>query len=271
MKKVNKLKFLFFAVLMIIIITVKAQEQKETEKELADTVSVVNQEKIAKKKDFKNIIRYNLSNPALISPNFRVFGYERVLKNNQSFSINIGTFGLPKFFGSLGDSLKLLEKNQKDRGFHFSVDYRFYLKKENKYPAPRGLYIGPYYSINHMSRENKWSLNTENFNGDVKTKLGININTIGAEMGYQFVICKRLTFDFILLGPGVGFYSLNAKLDTSLSPDDESMFFQKLNDLLAEKIPGYDKVIQPAEFSKKGSFKTTTLGFRYLVQIGFRF
>src|SRR5690349_6564363 len=46
-------------------------------------------------KHYKNVIRYNLSGPILVSfDKYIVFGYERVVNGNQSFSINGGTVAL---------------------------------------------------------------------------------------------------------------------------------------------------------------------------------
>jgi hypothetical protein len=75
----------------------------------------------------------------------------------------------------------------------------------------------------------------------------------------------------ILMGPGVGFYSIKAEVDSDLDAAEEAEFFQKLNDLLADKIPGYDKVIEPGTFDTTGSFSTVDVGFRYVVRIGYRF
>jgi hypothetical protein len=47
--------------------------------------------------------------------------------------------------------------------------------------------------------------------------------------------------------------------------------FQKINDALASKIPGYDLVLSPGTFEKTGSMKTTSLGFRYVIMLGIRF
>jgi hypothetical protein len=228
------------------------------------------QEQIKKERALKNTIRFNFTGPFLFGPKYLVFGYECVIKNNQTISVSIGQFSLPKFGSIFSDTLQI-QKGFKDIGINFSLDYRFYLKKENKYAAPRGVYLGPYYSLNHLKRQNKWTLNTDTFDGEVNTDLILNIHTVGVELGYQFVLWKRLAIDLVLLGPGVGFYNIKTNLNTTLSPNDEALFFQKLNDLLAKKFPGYDLVIDTGEFQTKGSFKTTTLGFRYMINIGFRF
>jgi len=123
--------------------------------------SVTAQEQVSEEKDStkhvrKNIIRFNLTSPLIISKDYLVIGYERVIKENQSFSINVGQFALDGFSGRISESLELL-KNNDDKGFNTSIDYRFYLGQVNKYSAPRGVYIGPYYSYNHFERGNVWN------------------------------------------------------------------------------------------------------------------
>lgn len=218
----------------------------------------------------KNIIRFNLTSPMLFSKDYLVFGYERMLKENQSVSLNVGRFAMEKFGGNVSEELEL-KKNSKDKGLNLSLDYRFYLGSVNRYNGPRGVYIGPYYSYNSFSRENTWTLNTDSFQGSVLTDLSFNINTVGVQLGYQFIFWDRMALDLILIGPGVGFYGAKVKLDTDLSAEDEALFFDKLNEYLADKIPGYDKVISEGELSKNGSFDVTSLGFRYMIHLGYKF
>lgn len=219
----------------------------------------------------KNTVYMNATNPLLFGSKAFILGYERVIGKHQSISVNVGSMALPKFGkGSSTDSVSL-QKNSNDKGLHLSAEYRFYLRGENKHEAPRGVYIGPYYSYNHFSRDNSWMLNTSNFTGDVNTDLNLTINTVGVELGYQFVLWKRLSIDLILFGPGVASYQVKTKLNTNLDPDEEALFFQKLNDYLQDKIPGYNMVIKEGDFKKSGSTSTTSFGFRYMVNIGFRF
>jgi hypothetical protein len=74
-----------------------------------------------------------------------------------------------------------------------------------------------------------------------------------------------------MCGPGIGFYKLEASVNTNLSPDQESLFFEKLNAYLEDKLPGYDLIIDEGDFGRDGSAKTTTWGFRYMVNLGYRF
>ncbi len=225
----------------------------------------------AQPEDRKNTVRFNITNPLLFGGKAVVVGYERKLSSHQTLSLNIGRMALPAFgLGILSDSLSLTN-NSADRGFHLSTEYRFYLRNENKHEAPRGVYVGPYYSYNRFARSNSWSFISTNFNGEVTTDLDLGIHMVGVELGYQFVFANRVTLDLILIGPGLGSYSVKASLNTNLDPDEKSVFFQELNDYLADQIPGYNLVLDEATFRDSGSLRKTTFGFRYLINIGIRF
>lgn len=230
------------------------------------------QEKPKNYKNLKNTIRYNITNPIFFGTKSMVFGYERTLGKHQSMSINIGRSSIPKFFeiGPIGDSIKVIPGSN-DKGFNCSIDYRFYLQKENKYDAPHGVYIGPYYSYYFFERENSLEINTSNFNGSVVTDFIINTHTLGAELGYQFILWKRLALDLILIGPGLTNYNLKASINTSLDPNTQSELFQKIHDALSEKILGYNLVLKGNEFEKSGTERTNSIGFRYMINVGFRF
>ncbi len=221
-------------------------------------------------KNFKNSIRINITNPLIFGEKFNVIGYERVVNDYQTFSVGFGRFAFPKFSPLDIDSLRL-DRNYKDKGLNMSFDYRFYLMKENLHKAPRGVYIGPFYSYNYFQRTNSWELNTSSFVGEATTKLEMNMHSIGFQLGYQFIFWKRVSLDLILVGPSMWFFNLEANLTTTLSPEDESLLFETINDALNNKFPGSDLVIDGGSFKKKGSFRTNTLGYRYMFNIGFRF
>ena len=220
-------------------------------------------------RNFKNTVRINLTNPVLFSWKFNVMGYERVIKDYQTASINIGRTAFPTF-SYMADSLGLRDLYN-DKGFNFSVDYRFYLQNENKHRAPRGVYIGPYYSFNHFSRDIDWDVNTTTFQGDVTTSFNINANFIGFQLGYQFVFWDRMTLDMVLLGPGWWHFNLHSKFDTTLAPEDEEMLLDTLNELLKEKFPDAGFVFTGEGFDLKSSTTSDMLGMRYMINIGFRF
>ena len=231
------------------------------------------QEKVKEERVRKNTIRLNLTNPIIFGERSLILGYERTIGEHQSFSINAGLATLPKFnlINIEDDSLIQLNKSSKDKGFNITGDYRFYLASENKHRAPRGIYIGPYASHVFMGRENTWNLNTESFQGEVKTDFRFNMTAIGAQLGYQFIIWKRVALDFVLIGPSVAWYSLEAKLDTSLDPDDESALYAKIDEILQERFPGYTFVLDDVDFKTSGTTNTQSFGFRYTIHLGYHF
>lgn len=255
--KRSTLKLLFFLVCFLNVFHLLVNAQDSTKKE----------------KEFKNIIHINLTNPIIFGSRNIIFGYERNVNKHQTFTVNFGVASFPSLGLGASDSLKANSVSE-NKGFNFSVDYRFYLSKENKYNAPRGIYIGPYYSYNYFEKGHLWTLKSTNGGApvDVATETSLRFNTIGFEMGYQFVFWNRISLDLVLIGPGIATYNLKAGINTSnLSEADKAKFYEKLNEALADKFPGYAWAIDEEEFQTKGSTNTTSLGYRYVIQLGFRF
>lgn len=223
-------------------------------------------------KEYKNVIRYNLSSAVIFGVDKSViFGYERILGRNQSFSINIGANALPRLVEIVTDSFTL-SRDIKNTGTNLSFDYRFYLPKENKHSAPHGIYIGPFVSYNHFNRENGWLFRPNTASQqNITTKTELSIFTVGAEMGYQFVLWKRMTLDMLLIGPGISTYSLNAKIEGNLPEGQKPELREALKQVITQKFPGMNYVFADKELNASGNLGTTALGFRYLIHIGFRF
>ena len=223
-------------------------------------------------KAYKNVIHLNITNPMIFGERSIIVGYERVVGKHQSFSVNVGSTDFPSLDIISDDSLKA-NRITGQAGYHFSGDYRFYLAHENKYRPPHGVYLGPYFGFNQFEKDHSWTIKSTSggapFNVESKTKM--TIFTLGFQMGYQFVIWDRVALDLVLLGPGVASYDLKATLGTNLSQADREKFFEKLNEALTEKFPGYGWTVDSGEFERNGSTNTTSLGYRYMVQIGFRF
>jgi hypothetical protein len=228
----------------------------------------------SKVKPRKNVIRFNLTNPMFFGEKSLLVGYERVIGKHMSASINGGQASFPKADISVFDfdsTQIVLNKDYIDFGFTFALDYRFYLKKENKYNAPHGVYIGPYYSLTHFERENNWSMTSPLFTGNVKTNFNATIQMVGIEMGYQFILWKRVALDFILIGPGVTFYNIKTKINTQLDSDGTGELLNALKDALSNRVPGFSTLVEDMEFEKSGSTNTMSMGFRYVIHLGFNF
>jgi hypothetical protein len=223
-------------------------------------------------KRYKNVVRYNLSGALLFGiDNYIVFGYERVIGRHQSMSLNIGKAGLPKLFSIVTDSFSL-SKDRKNTGFNVSLDYRFYLAKENKYDPPHGLYIGPFISYNDFKRENDWnSLLGGSANQAISTSSELKILTIGGELGYQFVLWKRLALDLVLIGPGISRYDLKTEIGNTLSNAAKTQIQSAIKQIITQRFPGMNYVFSDKQFDKNGTIGTWDVGFRYLIHIGFLF
>jgi len=63
--------------------------------------------------------------------------------------------------------------------------------------------------------------------------MDFNLHMAGFELGYQFIFWNRLAVEMVLIGLGVGFYNIRAQAE--------------------------------------GSLTTSSIGYRYLVHIGFLF
>lgn len=218
----------------------------------------------------KNTIRINATNPMLFGPDFILLGYERVITKHQTASIGLGKIGFASFLGFDFDSIGITNQ-KKDKGYNFSFDYRFYLKNENKYGAPRGVYLGPYYAFNRFSRDITWELNTAGYSGEANTSFMVTANLVGAQMGYQFILWNRVSIDIILMGPGLWFFNLKSKFNTTLPFEDETLLLEKLNEMLKNKFPGSDLIIKGGSFEAKKNTSTASMGFRYLINLGIRF
>jgi hypothetical protein len=177
---------------------------------------------------------------------------------------------LPKLVSINTDSFSL-KKDNKNNGMNFSVDYRFYLGKENRYLAPHGVYIGPYYSYNKFTRDNQWSHQNSTTSNYINTHSVLNINTVGFEFGYQFILWKRLALDLVLVGPGYAIYNYKVSAETSLTQQQKDQLYDALQQLLEQKFPGMNYVMSDQHFDANGVIRTGSIGYRYIIHIGFAF
>ena len=103
--------------------------------------------------------------------------------------------------------------------------------------------------------------------------MSLKIQQIGFEFGYQFVFWKRFSIDLILLGPGVAVYKVKAEVGGDITDEERQLILEKLNQALKDKFPRYSASVRDGngEFEKKGTRSTTSLGYRYMINVGDRF
>lgn len=221
----------------------------------------------------KNVIRYNFTGALLFGfDKYIVLGYERVLSPKRSFSVNIGSAALPKLISVVTDSFETKKQGGR-KGYNVSIDYRFYLAKENKFAAPHGVYIGPYYSYNHFENEQLWERIKPSGGNNITTNSDLNIHTFGFELGYQFILGKHFALDLVMVGPGIGFYNYKASFagNTSLSAENKEQLYDALEQILEQKIPGMNYVFNDKKIDADGTLKTRDVGYRFIVHIGYAF
>lgn len=217
----------------------------------------------------RNVIKWNLT-PFLLFSNKNInIGYERVLSPYRSFSVNAGFFELPKM--ALLDTIRL-ERVTKKTGFNVSGDYRFYFKNRNKRMAPDGLYWGIYSSFYHTQfGMDVNAINNPDIQGYLSFGGKFNVLNAGVELGYQFVIKERLTIDLILVGPSLSLYNKELRLEGEINAEDYEEYLQALYDILVNIFPGFDQLLGEGFLKAKGATLSFGAGYRYMIQIGFRF
>ncbi len=217
----------------------------------------------------RNIIKIDLTSYWFYR-NAIVFSYERITKNqpNQTWSITAGYQQFPSS-ESYADTIRA-KRAFKASGIKIGAEYRFYLRKENRHLAPRGVFIGPYVSyhnyINGRSFEIDKSGTTEFI--DLTTK--INILNIGVQLGYQFVFNNRWALDLSLIGPSVSKYSFKAKIDGDYTFDPEDITNEVLLKMM-DRFPAFNELIQEREVDGQGKASSWAYGWRYQLQVGYHF
>jgi hypothetical protein len=75
----------------------------------------------------------------------------------------------------------------------------------------------------------------------------------------------------VLVGPGLGFYSYKAKFDSNISAGDKQQLLEGLKQLLVQKFPGMNYVFADKVFNANGVLTISSVGYRYIMHIGFVF
>jgi len=245
----------FLMICMLSTISMMGQEEKTVSK--------------AKRDDYKNIIKFNLSSQILYRNTF-LLGYERVVKQNQSINISGGYIEFPL---SLKFPESVQAKGNKERsGYTIQADWRFYLGKENRYPAPHGAYLAPFLAIHHFANERAVTYTDSSGNpNDLNLDYKVDFLTIGGQFGYQFVIKRRFVVDAVMFGPGITNYKFKANVEGNITPAEEGSLEGEVIKALREKLPLLDELASTGQTSGSGTQSFWSVGFRYSVSIGFRF
>ena len=234
----------------------------QTYSQVKDTVACSNK---------KNTIRWNMTPFLMIGPKSIVLGYERVIRPNQSISINVGYLEKSPMTDD-NDNPVYLFKESSNSGFDLSLDYRFYFKNRNKRLAPDGVYWGPYFSYYNLNYTGKSEfLENGVVSNTIGIDMGMNMYSLGAQIGYQFVIADRFTVDLIFMGPSFTRYSFRFQFNADTELDKDSDFYKKLEALIEKNYPMAEEILSGKEITGSGNLDYNFFGFRYVIQVGYRF
>jgi hypothetical protein len=213
-----------------------------------------------------NNIKVEISH--LLYPNSLIFSYERAIKHHQSICISGGYEEFPPLINV--NTTVYVNQDLKRSGFKAGTEYRLYLKKENKYYAPHGVYIGPYLTYHYFYNKRNIGVDVDGITEHAELETNFNILNVGFQLGYQFVIKNRVTVDMVLVGPSISNYSAKIKLNGSFNFDKNEVENEILLKLL-DRFPILDELLTDIEVSSNGRFDAWSLGWRYQLLIGFQF
>ena len=100
-----------------------------------------------------------------------------------------------------------------------------------------------------------------------------HVLSIGAELGYQFVLGKkqRWTIDCIIVGPSLTNYVADMKLTGTIDPSKIDENLQKILEAIAGRYPLVGDLLKNQEVDFKGKADVWNAGFRYSIHAGYRF
>ncbi len=231
------------------------------------TVHLVQAQEVNQQAQRKNTVKLELVSNMLYR-NAMILSYERVTKPNQSFGITAGYQEFPKLT-SLGSNIRSVNSVSKS-GFKLGGEYRFYLQKENKFRAPRGVYVGPYVTFHDFRNKRTIEVTTDGAPEQVTLSSSFNILNIGAQLGYQFVIGNRWTLDLILIGPSVSNYKAKLAIDGNYTFDIDDVQNEIILKII-DQFPLLEDVLTDKEVTSSGRMDNWAYGWRYQFLIGYHF
>jgi hypothetical protein len=216
-----------------------------------------------------NVIKINPT-PAIIfgNPQNIAITYERLVKPNQSFVIQAGFLGIkPLFNDSAGGLMDI--RRVSGFGLNLAFDYRFYLLRRNQFPAPDGLYLGPYLSYYGFKFKDEYSYNlSDTMNQSGSYSSAYNLVNLGISLGYQFIFWKRLSVDLLIFGPSLTYFTSTWEVTGDMSKEDEEALLHKIKEKFNEELPLLVPFVQPNQGQRAVSLR---MFFRYSISIGFHF
>ncbi|MBU2951871.1 DUF3575 domain-containing protein [Tamlana agarivorans] len=159
------------------------------------------------------------------------FRYERLVSKHFSVNLGIGYKGEEGIVNLSGlDTEKIKTSNITYSGIKVTPDIRYYLNNVQQ-TGMNGFYMGAYVKYSGFKSDLSGQyINDTGITYDLEFDSKINVTSIGFMVGYKLPITKRFALDFLIAGPGSGFYNFTIENKKDL-PDE---FYDDLNEALEE-------------------------------------
>lgn len=218
-----------------------------------------------------NVVKFNPT-PVLLfdEPRNITFSYERLVKKNQSVSLQLGYLIIPQVLNDTLFNTVLLIKDKRN-GVNLSLDYRIYPFSRNRRPAPDGMYFGGYLSYINTSSEIEGTLMNATGDDNILFNTRMNMVNLGFELGYQFIFGKRFSIDLLMFGPSLTGYSGKLGITGNLNSEVGNKIDEELMAKLKEHFPALGYLFSDESSTFSTSKIVISSWFRYSVQFGYHF
>lgn len=194
--------------------------------------------------------------------------YERLLGKHFSVALGVALKGEEGLINLSGlKTEKLRTGGISYSGYKIVPEVRYYINNTQQYLMD-GFYFGAYLKYSNFSSDLDGTyIDDAGENFTIAFDADLNVTSAGFMAGYKLAISKRFSIDFLIAGPGAGFYSFSLK-NTEDLPDE---FYEDLNEAL-EQYSIFDFLDGDFRFSStSGSSKFALPTFRYGISLGFSF
>ena len=162
------------------------------------------QDKESKGLDRKYVVKFQAANYFLQSYSFEV---ERMLNGKNALTLGVGIPNNGSLVGKYGitaspTGLSALELST----MHVRLAYRHYAGHSG---LPRGFYVEPYLKYQQIQSNATINIGDNGTTSSAKIKADFNSMNAGFQMGFQFMIARRISFDIYFLGLEYGMLSGN--------------------------------------------------------------